>query len=447
MSKNNENKLMPKLRFPEFLKDKEWQRTTIGEVGKFYYGKSAPKWSLSDDAPTPCVRYGELYTKFNTIIDKIYSKTNIDPSTLRFSKGGEILVPRVGEVPQDFAKHCCYLPFENIAIGEMISVYETNEYPIFYTHYFRTLWREFAKVVEGQNVKNLYYINLEPIVVGKPSYKEQQKIADCLSSLDDVITAESQKLELLKDHKKGLLQNLFPQAGSAVPKFRFKEFENSGEWVVCDLLDTTNKDIKWSFTGGPFGSNLKAEHYTSTGIRIIQLQNIGDGEFIDDYKIYASAEKANELLSCNIYSGEIILSKMGDPVGRACIIPNHLERCIMASDGIRLVIDEKRFSKYFVYALINSKQIREAIERKSTGSTRKRIGLDELKKIKLPKPLKIEEQQRIASCLSSLDDLITAQNQKLEALQLHKKGLLQGLFPTLSETGFTGLKDEKDSKT
>ncbi|HNK75312.1 MAG TPA: restriction endonuclease subunit S, partial [Chitinophagales bacterium] len=82
-----------------------------------------------------------------------------------------------------------------------------------------------------------------------------------------------------------------------------------------------------------------------------------------------------------------------------------------------------------------------------TGSTRKRIGLDELKKIKLPKPLKIEEQQRIASCLSSLDDLITAQNQKLEALQLHKKGLLQGLFPTLSETGFTGLKDEKDSKT
>ena len=114
MSKNNENKLIPKLRFPEFSKDGEWQLTSIGQVGKFYYGKSAPKWSLSEDAPTPCVRYGELYTKFDTIIDKVYSRTNIEPSNLKFSKGGEILVPRVGEVPQDFAKNCCYLPFPNI---------------------------------------------------------------------------------------------------------------------------------------------------------------------------------------------------------------------------------------------------------------------------------------------------------------------------------------------
>lgn len=219
-----------------------------------------------------------------------------------------------------------------------------------------------------------------------------------------------------------------------VPKLRFPDYSNTGSWVVCDLIDTADKSIKWSFTGGPFGSNLKAEDYTEYGIRIIQLQNIGDGEFIDDYKIYASEEKANELLSCNIYSGEIILSKMGDPVGRACIIPKHLERCIMASDGIRLVVDEKRFSKYFIYSLINSKQIREAIERKSTGSTRKRIGLDELKKIKLPKPLKLQEQQKIAACLSSLDEVITAESQKLEVLKDHKKGLLQNLLPQAGET-------------
>lgn len=219
-----------------------------------------------------------------------------------------------------------------------------------------------------------------------------------------------------------------------VPKLRFPDYSNTGNWILSDLIDTADKKIKWSFTGGPFGSNLKAEDYTEYGIRIIQLQNIGDGEFIDDYKIYASEEKANELLSCNIYSGEIILSKMGDPVGRACIIPKHIERCIMASDGIRLVVDENRFSKYFIYSLINSKQIREAIERKSTGSTRKRIGLDELKKIKLPNPLKLEEQQKIAACLSSLDEVITAENQKLEVLKDHKKGLLQNLLPQAAET-------------
>lgn len=214
-----------------------------------------------------------------------------------------------------------------------------------------------------------------------------------------------------------------------MPDLRFPEFVNDGEWVGKPLIATADKNVKWSFTGGPFGSNLKASDYTESGFRIIQLQNIGDGEFNDDYKIYTSLEKADELLSCNIYSGDIILSKMGDPVGRACIIPKHLERCVMASDGIRLVVDEKKHSKYFIYSLINSKQIREAIERKSTGSTRKRIGLNDLKEIELILPTNPIEQQKIASCLSSLDELIAAHSDKLEALKEHKKGLMQNLFP------------------
>src|SRR5690606_28217526 len=115
-------------------------------------------------------------------------------------------------------------------------------------------------------------------------------------------------------------------------------------------IDTADKNIKWSFTGGPFGSNLKSSDYTSKGIRIIQLQNIGDGIFNDEYKIFTSLDKADELLSCNIYSGDIILSKMGDPVGRACIIPGDNERYLMASDGIRLAVNEKEFSKYFIFS-------------------------------------------------------------------------------------------------
>lgn len=219
-----------------------------------------------------------------------------------------------------------------------------------------------------------------------------------------------------------------------VPELRFPEFKNDKEWNKKSLIDTVDKKIKWSFTGGPFGSNLKASDYTSDGIRIIQLQNIGDGEFNDNYKIYTSKEKADELLSCNIYSGEIILSKMGDPVGRACLIPDSLVRCVMASDGIRLVVNEKEYSKLLIYYLINSEQIRNKIEKKATGSTRKRIGLDELKNIDLIIPESINEQQKIADCLSSLDDTITSHNDKLQALKNHKKGLLQNLFPQEGET-------------
>ena len=219
-----------------------------------------------------------------------------------------------------------------------------------------------------------------------------------------------------------------------VPKLRFPEFVSDGEWKEIKLIDFADKNVKWSFTGGPFGSNLKASDYTEKGVRIIQLQNIGDGEFMDDYKIYTSIEKANELLSSNIYSGDLILSKMGDPVGRACIIPGVNDRFLMASDGIRLVVDKNNFSKYFVYSLINSAPIREKIEKKATGSTRKRIGLDDLREVEVFLPKKVEEQQKIADCLSSLDEVITAESEKLKALKEHKKGLLQNLFPQAGET-------------
>jgi type I restriction enzyme S subunit len=87
------------------------------------------------------------------------------------------------------------------------------------------------------------------------------------------------------------------------------------DWEVKRLIDTASYE-KYTFTGGPFGSDLKEECYTNHGVRIIQLQNIGDGKFLDDYRIFTSEEKANELKSCNIYPGDIIIAKMADPVAK-----------------------------------------------------------------------------------------------------------------------------------
>jgi type I restriction enzyme, S subunit len=218
-----------------------------------------------------------------------------------------------------------------------------------------------------------------------------------------------------------------------VPKLRFPEFRDAREWKKIKLIDVADKKTKWSFIGGPFGSNLKSSDYVTEGIRIIQLQNIGDGEFMSDYEIFTSEEKADELLSNNIYPGEIILSKMGDPVGRACLIPSTHTRYVMCSDGIRLVVDEELFSKYFIYTLINSIQFRALVEKTATGSTRKRIGLNDLKNLPVivPEP---KEQQKIADCLSSIDDLITAHTQKHGVLKTHKKSLMQQLFPAEGKT-------------
>ena len=135
------------------------------------------------------------------------------------------------------------------------------------------------------------------------------------------------------------------------------------DWEITNFESIADKNKKWSITGGPFGSNLKTTDYTDDGIQIIQLQNIGDGKFINESQVFTSEEKANELLSCNIYPGDIILSKMGDPVTRACFIPNIAVRLLMASDGIRLVVNEKYFNKKFIHDYVNSIYFRKrAIE-------------------------------------------------------------------------------------
>jgi type I restriction enzyme S subunit len=405
MNKEKKNMMVPRLRFPEFIPYGGWEERTLGNICS---NIASGKDSIYEN--------GEF---------DLYGSTGIIGKTDRGSyEGSFILVARVG----------ANAGFLNRVEGKFGV---TDNTLILFLYEFENI--DFVYyTLEKIGLNKLVFGSGQPLITGGqlknllsnfPQPTEQQKIASCLSSLDDLITAHTEKLDALKAHKKGLMQELFPAEGKKIPKRRFEEFKDSEEWVTTSLIDVANKKTKWSFTGGPFGSNLKSSDYIYNGIRVIQLQNIGDGEFLDEYKIYTSVQKADELLSCNIYPGEIILSKMGDPVGRACLIPETSKRYVMCSDGIRLVVDEQRYSKYFIYSIINSKHFRPLIEKAATGSTRKRIGLDDLKNLPMLTPIKLEEQQKIANCLFSLDELITEQAKKIEQLKLHKKGLMQELFP------------------
>lgn len=200
------------------------------------------------------------------------------------------------------------------------------------------------------------------------------------------------------------------------------------DWKNCKFSDIPDQKIKWSLTGGPFGSDLKSSDYTDeSGVRIIQLQNIGDGSFLNSYKIFTSEEKADQLIGCNIYPGELILSKMGDPVTRTCIIPDFHDRYLMASDGIRLVPDKTKFDKKFVLEFINFELFRNIAIAHSTGSTRQRIGLGDLKKLPFVCP-PLPEQQKIATILSTWDKAIDKLTQLIAAKEQRKKGLMQLLL-------------------
>ncbi|MGN1456416.1 MAG: restriction endonuclease subunit S, partial [Acutalibacteraceae bacterium] len=198
---------VPEIRFDGFTEP--WEKRKLGDAGEFYYGHSCPKWSVTEEATTPCIRYGELYTKFGTKIDMVYSYTNIPKNNLRFSKGTEVLIPRVGEDPMDY-NHCTWLSIPNVAIGEMISVYNTEQNPLFTATMFNaTLQKEFAMRVEGGSVTNLYFEKLKNINVYFPSIPEQERIAEYFQNLDNLITLHQRKYEKLKQIKKSMLEKMF----------------------------------------------------------------------------------------------------------------------------------------------------------------------------------------------------------------------------------------------
>jgi type I restriction enzyme S subunit len=245
-----------------------------------------------------------------------------------------------------------------------------------------------------------------------PTLPEQSAIADALSDADALIESLEQLIAKKRVVKQGTMQELLrPKDG----------------WKPTNIGNVADPNQRWGFTGGPFGSNLKSSDYTDEGVRIIQLQNIGDGEFKEDYELYTSTKKADELLSCNIYPGDILLSKMGDPVARACIIPPIRERYLMCSDGIRLAVNQRRFNTYFIYTMINAPDFRTKAANAGTGSTRKRIGLTELRNLELYCP-DLPEQTAIAAVLSDMDAEIDALEAKLAKARLVKQGMMQELL-------------------
>jgi type I restriction enzyme S subunit len=432
MSKQNKG-LVPELRFPLFHYEAIWKIEELGKLAVILRGGSPRP---IDEFMTKD-KYGLNWLKIRDVdkgakyismtqervrVEALSKTREVHPDDLIMSNSMSFGRPYITQI-----KTCIHDGW--IAVTEIKA--EISRDYLYYYILSGGSQVYFLNSAAGGGIKNLNAEIIKSLPVTYPkSKKEQQKIADCLSTIDELVTAQNQKLEAIKAHKKGLMQKLFPAEGETVPTLRFPEFRGKKGWSEIKLIDVADKNVKWSFIGGPFGSNLKSSDYVRKGIRIIQLQNIGDGKFKDKYKIFTSVEKADELLANNIYPGEIIISKMGDPVGRACIIPEIHDRYVMCSDGIRLVVDESLHDKYFIYSLINYPKFRSNIEGSSTGSTRKRIGLDILKKMKMlvPGP---KEQEKIASCISAVDELILAQTQKIEFLKTHKKGLMQQLFPSV----------------
>ena len=264
-----------------------------------------------------------------------------------------------------------------------------------------------------------------------PSDAEQQKIAACLTSLDTLITAQTQKLDTLKTHKKGLMQQLFPRAGETTPRLRFAEFR--GEW------DASSMSAIYSFKGNNSLSRDKL-NYDSGQFKNIHYGDIhtkfsihfrADEEhvpYVNDGELHSSIREENY---CKV--GDVIFADASEDIediGKAIEIID--TGAIPLLSGLHTILARPngiKFAQGFGGYLFLSEIVKKQIQRESQGTKVLGLSVNRLGKVLLPYPIEIREQQKIAACLSSLDELITAQAQKVTALQTHKKGLMQQLFP------------------
>lgn len=186
-------------------------------------------------------------------------------------------------------------------------------------------------------------------------------------------------------------------------------------------------DAPDAFVDGPFGSNLKSSEYTDDGVRLIQLQNIGVGQWLDFSKKFVSKRKLATLARHAVRAGDIAIAKMAEPVARACVVPPVADDFIVVADCIKLRVDEAKADPRFVVDLLNSYNFRTQAERKSIGTTRIRINLSVLKNLEIAVP-SLAVQHRISEILDTVDEAIRSTKQLIAKLEKVKRGLLHDLL-------------------
>ena len=396
MNEKQQNKMIPKLRFPEFKDSGEWE---VKPFDLIFDRMPSKKHQINSkeyliEGKYPVIDQGK---------QKIIAYSNDDSKVL---KNKSIII--FGDHTRVFK----YINFNFIVGADGTQLIKTKENYDNKFFYYQLLTKKIPNTGYNRHFKFLK----EKLFQIPRIYKEQQKIAAFLSNLDELIEAHKQKLELLKKHKKGLMQNLFPQEGEKVPKLRFPEFKDSGEWEEKQL--------------GEIGEPLMCK-------RIFKEQTTtNSNNSVPFYKIGTFGKEADSFISIDLYNeykakynfpnkGDILISASGT-IGRL-VVYDGSPAYFQDSNIVWLENDEKvilnRFL-FYCYSILDWQT--------SDGGVIKRLYNSDLKNIRIIFPKSKPEQQKIASSLSSLDELITAKAEKIEQLEKHKKGLMQGLFPKVS---------------
>ena len=416
MTSNKPQPLVPKLRFPEFVNAPQWQLSTFGERCESFSG-GTPDTSKKTyyGGMIPFIRSAEIGSDETEIF---LTKEGLENSAAKTVKRGDLLVALYGANSGDTA-----LARIDGAINQAIMCLRSVE-SVPYLYYYltsRKKWIITTYLQGGQG--NLSGQIVLSVPVSIPHKDEQQKIADCLRSLDDLIAAEGRKLEALRQHKLGLMQQLFPQPGETVPRLRFPEFVHAGDWKTVRCRDIAKVLPGYGFPD-KFQGNTKGQFpfYKVSDISYC----IEEGKkYISDAKNYIESDILDEIRGKSVPKGTIIFAKIGEAIRSNRRVITTTPAVIDNNTAGITAKKTKIYDEFLFYLWSNVSLINYA------GGVVPAVSKSALENVPLCYPINSKEQQRIADCLGSLDDLIAAEGQLTEALQQLKQGLMQQLFPCL----------------
>jgi type I restriction enzyme S subunit len=404
--KDKQTNLVPKLRFPEFERLGGWNE---------HFGDSLFD-QISDKKPEPGLPVLAITQEHGAIprhlIDYHVSVSEKSIESYKVVQVGDFIISL-----RSFQGGIEYSEYQGICSPAYVVLRRrVDGNDAYFKHYLKTdrFIQILTKNLEGlRDGKMISYKQFSELRLPIPSAPEQQKIADCLGSLDELIAAQACKVDALKTHKKGLMQQLFPMEGETQPRLRFPEFRAAGEWE-----DQSVGDFGQVVTGST-PSTAKAEFYGG-GIPFVSPADISDLRFVHQTKTTLTPEGFAE--TRHIRAGSILFVCIGSTIGKAA---QSVHGCA-TNQQINSVVPSSKYSDDFVYFALSYASDRIALlaGRQAVPIINKSM----FSSVRLLVP-KLPEQQRIANCLTALDDLITAATQELEALKTHKKGLMQQLIP------------------
>lgn len=383
MANNNDKKVLnvPALRFPEFTE--EWQGEQLHEIAELSKGTGISKEQLSENG-TPCILYGELYTKYKSeIISKVISKTDIEESKLKHSKQNDVIIPCSGETAIDIAVARC-VPFDNVLLGGDLNVIRLHKYDGAFMAYQLNGKRktDIAKLAQGVSVVHLYGENLKSIKTYNPSLQEQQKIVKLLSMLDERLEVQNKIIEDLKKLKSAISERFFTSINGDVVTLA----------DICDIVK---------------GKQVNGEFLTDSGIYYVMNGGIEPSGYYDDY---------------NTEANTISISEGGNSCGYV-----QFNTTPFWSGGHCYTIQNitNNVEKLYLYHYLKCNE--DTIMKLRIGSGLPNIQKKDLAKFRVIVPI-IEQQKTISAFLSLLERKVQVETDILIAVQSEKQYLLRQMF-------------------